>query len=355
MKDLVAVMMLRTLQRFVQQLAILTLLLASLASATGAYAEGSGVKLGIKPVGLPGSYFTLNLAPGERQIFTVELGNFGADAVSARTYAADVYTIVNGGFGAKLDGEPTSGPTRWLDYTTDTLNLPPGTGINRSFAVAVPADTAPGEYITSLVLQHASADSVTTSGNVGIRQVTRQVIAVAITVPGPRAPGLEIGDATYRTVAGSSTIAIAVRNTGNVRLKPDGEFILRDASGAEVSRYPIAMDSVYAGTATFVEIPFAGRLDPGTYTASLSLTDPVEQVQAVSQPSAVTVLAEELEGPVQPIGTVPQPAAINQVRAAAAGLDLRSALIGVSLLVSVALFGLYFFRRRRPTHAPTAR
>lgn len=340
-------MILRTIHLFVKRLAILGAILAGLASAMGAHAEGSAVKLGIKPVGMPGSYFTLTMIPGETHEFTVELGNFGADKVKARTYAADAYTIVNGGFGAKLDGEPTSGTTRWLDYTADTIELAPGTGINRTFKVAVPAGTTAGEYITSLAIQKADIADTTTTGSVGIRQVTRQVIAVAITIPGPREPRLEIGAATYRTIAGNSFIAIAVKNTGNVRLKPSGDFVLRDASGAEVSRYPIAMDTVYAGTETFVEVPFAGRLNPGEYMAALALSDSTQHVQVAARPNSLTVPKVEVEGAVQPIGAVPQPAAINQAPTEAAGLDLRIVLIGVSLVVAFALFGLYFYRRRR--------
>lgn len=346
-------MMSHTYYVIVQRLTILSVILAGMLSVAGAHAAGSDIKLGIKPVGVAGSYFILTMAPGETQAYTVELGNFGSETVNARTYAADAYTIVNGGFGARLDGEPTSGTTRWLDYTTDTLEIGPGMGINRTFMVAVPADASPGEYITSLVIQNADIADAQSTGNVGMRQVTRQAIAVAITVPGPRAPGLEIGDATYRTVAGNSAIAVALKNTGNVRLKPTGEFILRDASGVEVTRYPVTMDSFYAGTDTFVEVPFAGRLNPGEYTATLVLADSEQHVEVASRSSGLTVLKVEEEGEVPPIGTVPQPAAIKQ--APTAGLDLRALLIGVSLLVSVALFGLYFVRRRRPMHAPTAR
>jgi hypothetical protein len=345
-------MILRTIHLFVKRLTIAGAILAGLASAISAHAEGSAVKLGIKPVGMSESYFTLTMAPGETQEFTVELGNFGADTTKARTYAADAYTIVNGGFGAKLDGEPTSGTTRWLDYTADTIELAPGTGINRTFKVAVPAATTPGEYITSLAIQNADIASATTTGSVGIRQVTRQVIAVAITVPGPREPHLEVGAATYRTIAGNSFIAIAVKNSGNVRLKPSGEFVLSDASGAEVSRYPVVMDSVYAGTETFVEVPFAGRLNPGEYMAALALSDSAQQVQVAARPGSLTVPKVEVEGAVQPIGAVPQPAAINQAPTAAAEFNLRVVVIGVSVVVAVALLGLYFYRRSRRAHGP---
>src|SRR4051812_9477393 len=71
-------------------------------------------RLGIRPIDYEG-YFTLEMKPGEKKKLTVELGNYGTQSVKARTYAADVYTLINGGFGVRLDGEATSGTTLWLD------------------------------------------------------------------------------------------------------------------------------------------------------------------------------------------------------------------------------------------------
>jgi hypothetical protein len=346
-------MKLRTIHRFVHHvvasLVLLVALLFGFASAASAQASPSGAKLGIKPVGFDGSYFSLSMQPDETGEFTVELGNFGTETVNARTYAADAYTLVNGGFGARLDGEPTSGTTHWLDYAATTLVLPPGKGVNRTFKVAVPADTKPGEYITSLVIQNADVDSVKSSDSVSIKQVTRQVIAVAITIPGPREPGLQIGAATYRTVVGNSSIAIALKNSGNVLLKLSGEFVLRNAEGAEVSRYPVTMDSVYAGTETFVEVPFAGRLNPGDYTVVLTLADESQQARFAAETASLTVPKVEEEGALQPIGVAPQVAQINQVPAvaASAGLPLNLILAGISLILGVAVLGLYFYRRNR--------
>jgi hypothetical protein len=55
----------------------------------------------------------------------------------------------------------------------------------------------------------------------------------------------------------------------------------------------------------------------------------------------------ESDGAAQPIGAMPQAAAINQAITATAGITLRIVLIGVSLMVAAALFGLYFYRRRQ--------
>jgi hypothetical protein len=346
----------RTIPPFVSGLAILVALLAGLSATVSSHAQEPMAQLGIKPVGMDGSYFTLSMAAGESREVTVELGNFGASKARARTYPADVYTIVNGGFGATLDGEPTSGVTRWLDYPADTLELEPRTGVNRTFKVTVPADTRPGEYITSLAIQNSDADAGTSGGSIALRQTVRHVIAVAITVPGPRMPGLEIGAVTYRTVTGKSLIAVAVKNTGNIHLKPSGEFVLRDANAAEVSRYPIVMDTVYAGTATFIEVPFGGRLNPGDYTIALALADSKQHAQVAVQAAPLIVPPLETDGVPAAIGVVPQPAAINPSPSAPAdqGPQLSRILAGGCLVIAVALLGVYGYRRKRRKQARIA-
>jgi hypothetical protein len=233
--------------------------------------------------------------------------------VQARTFAADAYTIVNGGFAARLDGEPTGGTTTWLDFPTQTLELDPGKGLNQTFTVRVPADAQPGEYLTSLVVQNATplGGSSATGEGIAFKQIVRQAIAVSITIPGPLTPGLAIGQATHRTVAEKSSVAVALQNTGNVKIKPNGLFTLFDETGLEISRYRIAMDSFYAGTDTFVEVPFAQRLNPGDYTATLELSEGDDRL-ASSVSLAFQVPLAQADLVPQPLGSAPQLATVNQ-------------------------------------------
>lgn len=331
---------------------LLVAIVAAFSALASVHGQGQALSLGIKPSGVDGNYFTLTMTPGETRELTVELGNFGEAQARVRTYAADAYTIINGGFGAKLDGEPVSGVTRWVDYPADTIELPARTGIKRTFKVTVPGDAKPGQYITSLAIQNADPE-VSSSGSVAMRQITRQVIAVAITVPGPAQPGVAIGAVTYRTVAGNSMIAVEIKNTGNTHLKLAGELVLRDASGAEVSRYPVTMDTFYAGMSTFVEVPFAGRINEGDYSVELSLADSEHKVQTAAPALALNVPPPADEGVPVPAGVVPEPAAINQpALGSSAGVagNIRVVLIGVCLGGAGALTGVYIYRRQRRKH-----
>ena len=263
---------------------------AVLCTSLAAPAWGQTPELGIRPVDQTGSFFELTMTPGEQRDLAVELANHGEAAVSARTYRADVYSIINGGFGARLHPDPDTGTTLWLNYAEDVLELGPGNGVTRTFSVTVPADAAVGEHITSLVIENE--DPVRGSGNVAVDQVVRQAIAVVITVPGPAAPALEIQEANHALAAGTSVVAVGVANTGNVRLEPAGEVVVTDSGGQEVSRTTVAMDSVYAGTVTSVEAPQQRLLEPGRYSVRIALEYEGGRVEADSLALVVPVVEE---------------------------------------------------------------
>jgi hypothetical protein len=280
--------------------------------ASLAAAQGAPPKLGIRQVGGSGSYIDLTLNPGATQEVTVELGNYGAAPANAYTYLADVYSLINGGMGVALDktkGE--SGVSGWVDYPAQTMTLDAGSAIQRSFTVSVPLSAKPGEYLTSIVIQgEASAASAGTG--VAIKQVVRQAIAIMVMVPGPQQPALIIGVASHSIVAGKSMISVELHNTGNMRLQPAGNLVLKDAAGKEVSRYPVKMDSIYAGTTTSFEVPFAGLLNVGDYMIALDLSDPKAGPLAKA-----LALPLRIEAPVVPTAAPasdgPQAAPINQV------------------------------------------
>jgi hypothetical protein len=173
---------------------------------------------------------------------------------------------------------PQTATTRWLDYPTEVLDLSAGRRVRRPVTVAVPASTGPGEYATSIVLENDRP--IRGDGAVVLDQVIRQAVAIVVTVPGPRTPGLAIGEATHIVIGGQSVVSIAVENSGNVRLKPIVSFAVLDAAGYQVSQATVPIDTFYARTATSVEFPLATLLTPGSYTVRLTLDDRAQGVRA---------------------------------------------------------------------------
>jgi hypothetical protein len=246
-----------------------------------AHAAENPVKLSAKPVAEPGQFFDVTLAAGAKRTLRIELGNQGTSDIVARTYAADAYTIINGGFAARLRGEASAGTTRWLGYRPAVLQLPARRAVVRSFTLSVPPGTPPGEYLSAIVLENDQP--VEGSGAVALNHVLRQAVAVSVRVPGPARPALKIGSATHKVVAAHSVLAVAVTNPGNARLTPSGPLVLRDSSGAVVSRATVSMDSFYAHTATQVEVTLARALQPGRYTVDLTLSDTQRGARATAE------------------------------------------------------------------------
>ena len=319
-------------------------LLFSVVGVSGVSADE--VKLIFLPVGQPGPYFDVTMRPGEKRAFEVSVGDAAAAPIAIRTYAADVYTIINGGFGGRLRDEARSGMTTWLDYPSATMELRAGEAVQRPFTVTVPLDAGPGEYIASLVLENE--EPIHTDGTVSINKFVRQAVAVVVTVPGERLPRLTIGAASHQVVAGRSIVSIAVANPGNVRLKPAVGFTLFDASGATISQTRLQMDTFYARTSTVVEVPLAALLLPGAYTIRLSLDDSNEGAAADAE--AIPLMVVALAAASTAEGGTPDLAAVDQ----GAGRELKDpplglvALVGL-LVVAGIILGAHLMRRRRDT------
>jgi hypothetical protein len=285
------------------------------------------------------------MRPGETRAFEVSVGDAAGVDVAVRTYAADVYTIINGGFGGRLRDEARSGMTTWLDYPSATMDMRAGQAVHRPFTVTVPLDAGPGEYIAGLVLENEKP--IHTDGTVSVDQFVRQAVAVVVTVPGQRLPRLTIGAASHHVVAGRSIVSIAVANPGNVRLKPAVAFTLFDASGATITQTSLRMDTFYARTSTFVEIPLAALLLPGAYTIRLSLDDSDDG--AVADAPAIPLMVVAPAAAPTAEGATPELAAVDQV--SAPGLQgppiAIIALVGGLLTVVGLILGAHIIRRRR--------
>ena len=336
-------------------LLLLIVALAGFSAVRPGLADGPDkVSLGIAPLEYAGQYFNLTMAPGESRALKVEVANHGAKQIAARTYAADAYTIIGGGFGARLDGEPVTGTTLWLSYPSQTIDLPAGKGLARSFTVTVPADAGPGEYIASLAVQNAEPTAAG-SGGVVIKQVQRQVIAVAITVPGERKPALAIGPVEHKYLSAKSIVSATLTNTGNVRLKPSGELVVSEKDGREVSRLPLAMDSLYAGDTTTFEAPFEKALLPGDYRVTLTLDYEGTRGRAVEAPLNVP-RQTQAEAAGAPTGAGLTATVNQQQPAAQGGLAPPRVVIagGAALALIVALIIVRLRRRRSARPGPVA-
>jgi hypothetical protein len=307
--------------------------------------QAQPVQLSLKPVNQPGSYFELSLEPGQTEEYEVELGNHGPEPIAARTYAADAYSITNGGFGAEDRNGTPSATTSWVSYPTEVLELDPEQANIRTFSITVPADTAPGQYITSVILENDAP--VEGSGGVALDQVIRQAVAVSIRVPGPLNPGFAFGAAGHKVAAVHSVVGVQLTNTGNANLKPAGEIAIKDASGKTVSEAPVTMGSVYAHDATRVETTLGSILDPGDYTLDITLTDAATKMTSTGTALPFTVTADEVQK-----ARAAQPAPLPKV-AQDTGLGVLPYVVGAAVM-ALLVVPFLVFRRKRMASTPSA-
>lgn len=271
----------------------LTAMTIVLATSVSALAQGATPPAAeppsflLEPVGQESSYFDITMEPGSTQELTVALGNAGNEPVSTITYVADAYTLVNGGFGVEGPDDEISEPATWITYSTETLDLAPGEGLERTFTVSIPEGTAPGQYIAGLSIQ--TAESIAVGGSEMLRQIIKKSIAIFITVPGPETPELAIGDIQINQADTSTTLVIGVSNPGNVFLNPAGEVTMTAGSGEPVLTAPVTMGPIYAGHDTTLEVFIPTRLEPGTYTVTVALADEEKGVEIGSGDIPVTV------------------------------------------------------------------
>lgn len=328
---------------------VLAVLLGAFAAPAAARAQSQErPQLSIRPVGqAEATFFDIQAAPGDERVLQVELQNTGSQPIRARTYAASAYTIINGGFGIRPPDETPTGTATWLTYPTEVLDLDPGETVVRDVTLRVPAGARAGEHIAGLAIENA--DPIRGSGAVALNQIVRKAIAVLVTTPGPVEAKLDIVSGDHLRVGDQSVVAVALRNPGNVRLRPTGTVAVFDEAGREVAREAVTMDSFYAGTETRVEAPLDEPLPVGRYTIGVSLSDPSRAVEASAPALAMSVVPEaEPPSPPSPATGVRVPSAISDLLGEDDQTIPWPVVIGLAAVVLLVIAMLIARRSRRP-------
>ncbi len=219
-----------------------------------------------------GTFFEVSVKAGTTVEMTALLANTGEIPQDLRTYAINAFTKVGGGFAAAEYGTAPNEVTSWLDFEEQVYTVEPGSGIERSFAIAVPEGTPPGQYITAIAGEHADASAVEGSDN--FSQKLRYAVPVFVTVPGDTIAGFQASDVLVTTNDGSMVISVRLNNTGDVRIRPEGTVDIVGANSDLVASIPFTMDSIYARDETILTVGSSVQLEAGSYTVRFNLTDP---------------------------------------------------------------------------------
>lgn len=218
------------------------------------------------------SWFTFNAAPGETVADALRVANTGAISVDLAIYPVDAGTGVTSGLVMQNRTAPRSGVGAWTSVSTDSVHLQPGESRDVGFSLVVPADAGAGEHWGGLMAEDANVRKG--SGQFAVNQVMRSGIALGVLLPGPRVESLAIKRVSERVVNSLNEVfVVEIANEGNVMVKPQGRFELRDQSGTVVAEQPLTLDNVLAGTTIPYEFFWSKTPVPsGRYTASVSLS-----------------------------------------------------------------------------------
>lgn len=236
-----------------------------------------------------GTYFNEIVNAGESVTLKATIANTGNVEQDLRTYSVDAFTAEGGGFASAEYGTQENEVTGWIEYSEEVFTIEVGTGIERTFSVAVPDGTAPGQYLAAIAAQNAESTEVEGSGN--FRQIIRFVVPVFITVPGDTTTSFEIGDVSITTTNDAYVLSVVIQNTGDIRVRPEGEVRLLDSSGALLASLPVAMDSVYARESTVLKVSAPASVGTGPFGVDVLLADP--ESSAVASGQARDLMAEQ--------------------------------------------------------------
>ena len=181
--------------------------------------------------------------PGGLNTFTISFMNSGAQALDC-TVSRYAMAVSGGGLPTAVDDAPRSCKD-WLDVQPETFTLSPKQGRRLICRVRPPKDAAGGYYalLSCLGQPKAAGTQAPAAGGVGasIQFNYRVMSVVMLTVPGPDIEArIEAGQPLLSESASSGySVAVPVRNTGNIHARMGGTVEVRSEAGQLVEQFPL--------------------------------------------------------------------------------------------------------------------
>jgi hypothetical protein len=261
--------------------ALLVLVAAGPVGRAAAAAPGPG-QFALTPVPANGKsrhYFKLSVAPGGSARDAIVVSNVGSSTITLRLGTSDGVTAANSGSAFGPLATPCAGVGCWVTGLPKTVTVRPHSAEGVPFLVAVPAGTAPRQYLAGITAAPATAPKpvkVNSTGRTGtgtqVVIVERVSVGVAVTV-GPLArldTKVDITGVTAGWIETLVRLSVNVRNAGQRFTKGTGTMTCQLAGITRT--YPVEMDTVLpAGTAA-LQVNGIG-LHAGSWPCTVRLKD----------------------------------------------------------------------------------
>ncbi|MBV9214474.1 MAG: DUF916 domain-containing protein [Actinobacteria bacterium] len=212
------------------------------------------------------SYFKPVMKPGDSLVRHVIVANGGDQPLSLLVSGVDALTGQTTGTVYANMNDPVRKAGAWLTPQTRSITIPAHSQATVGFAIHVPGGAEPGDHVAGIAFQDARQR--TSGGHFRIIEVIREVVGVAIRVPGPAAPKLSLGQMRLTGLPGTTlpSVVVGVGNGGRLLCQPKLSVSLRGGAGhgQTVVRQ---LDTVLPGDAVAYPLPWPRTLAKGSYAA----------------------------------------------------------------------------------------
>ncbi|MFI5935897.1 WxL protein peptidoglycan domain-containing protein [Actinoplanes sp. NPDC051494] len=222
------------------------------------------------------SSYSYSVNPGGTVEDAMIVANRGKDPVELTVYAADGFTTDTGQLDVGTRDKKAVAVGAWLKAGTTALTIPAGRTVEVPFAVTVPANATPGDYVGGLVTSMTQPDQTET-----INVERRLGIRVKLRVGGDLLPTVAIEDlhvgyagSLNPFTKGDATVTYTIHNTGNAALSAQqtaeitGPFGTFRARAGTIEQSP----ELLPGESWKVTVPVPGIAPAFRLTATATLT-----------------------------------------------------------------------------------
>src|SRR5665811_2243583 len=171
-------------------------------------------------------------------------------------------------------GTSTLARDSWIQLSRASVEVPPGSSVEVPFEVKVPADVTTGVHVGGIAVWEPAAATTSGSGESSgdkattkITMVTRMVLTVFVTTPGPAVPELTISGVKAEARPDGMYVLVAIANDGTAPTSGEGTISMP----SESFQQPIALEDMVPVAST--GYPIKWKTDPaaGTYQAEVEI------------------------------------------------------------------------------------
>lgn len=329
--------------------AVATCALVLLALALGA-PRTMADSLGFDAQPLPGSpnaqlgFFKFDADPGQQVDRVLVITNRSDKAKTIRIAPVDALAAVYGGVAYSESDTKPQAVGSWIELSAKSVEVPPASSVEVPFSVAVPSDASSGVHLGGVALWEPAAATTSGSGEEGsneastqIIMVTRMVLTVFVTTPGPAVPHVTISGVKPQARPDGMYLLVQIANDGTGPTSGEGAITLP----AEGFQQPIDLGDMVPGSSTGYPVRWKSDPAAGDYDAQVQLTyaDGAETATWSGKVTVAEADVSELEDRLVPEEQTPAQSGNTPW--------LMYGIVG-GLVVVVLIMAVALLRRRKP-------